>query len=53
MSPGHNSVIKYAPRCSNLTTDPKHADILKTLKKQLAEWCKTQNDKIALKHLTE
>jgi N-sulfoglucosamine sulfohydrolase len=38
---------------NNLAADPKHANILKTLRKQLAEWCKTQDDKAALKHLTE
>jgi N-sulfoglucosamine sulfohydrolase len=38
---------------SNLADDPEHANVLKSLKKQLAQWCKTQGDKAALKQLSE
>jgi len=36
---------------NNLAGDPEQATVLKSLRKQLAQWCKTQNDKLPLKHL--
>jgi len=38
---------------NNLAGNPKSSQLLKSLKRQLAEWCKTQGDKSALEHLTE
>lgn len=37
----------------NLAKDQKHAGLLKSLRKQLAQWCKSQNDKLPLRHLNE
>jgi len=37
----------------NLADNPEQARLLKSLRHQLAEWCKTQGDMIPLKHLTE
>ena len=37
----------------NLAGNPESSQLLKSLRKQLAEWCKTQGDKIPLEHLTE
>jgi len=37
----------------NLAGEPEQAELLKSLKKQLAEWCKTQGDTLPLKDLTE
>jgi len=37
----------------NLAQDSEHAGILSALKRQLAEWCQKQGDKIPLKDLTE
>jgi arylsulfatase A-like enzyme len=36
---------------NNLADDPKHAELLKSLKAQVTEWCKTQDDVEALKKL--
>jgi arylsulfatase A-like enzyme len=36
---------------NNLATDPKHAELLKSLKTQVTEWCRTQDDVEALKKL--
>ena len=36
---------------NNLADDPKHAELLKSLKTQLTEWCRTQGDVEALKKL--
>jgi hypothetical protein len=38
---------------NNLAADPKQAELLKSLRTQLAAWCKTQGDTLPLKHLTE
>ncbi len=38
---------------NNLADNPEFSQLIKSLKKQLAEWCKTQGDKLALEHLTE
>jgi len=37
----------------NLAQNVEHADILKSLKRQLVDWCKTQGDTIPLNYLTE
>ncbi len=37
----------------NLADNPEQEQLLKSLKEQLAEWCKTQGDTIPLEHLTE
>ncbi len=37
----------------NLAKNPEHAGLLKSLRNQLAEWCKTQGDSIPSKYLTE
>jgi arylsulfatase A-like enzyme len=36
---------------NNLADDPKHGELLKSLKAQLTEWCRTQDDVEALKRL--
>lgn len=38
---------------NNLAGDPDQADLLKSLRGKLAEWCKTQGDEIPVGHLTE
>lgn len=38
---------------NNLAGSPEQADLLKSFRKQLAEWCKTQGDKVPLERLTE
>ena len=37
----------------NLAKNPKYARLLTSLRQQLADWCKTQGEKIPLVHLTE
>lgn len=37
----------------NLADVPEEADLLKALRRDLAEWCTAQGDKLALEHLTE
>lgn len=36
----------------NLIDDPKHLKLVKSLKKQLVQWCKQQDDTPGLEHLT-
>lgn len=38
---------------NNLADDPSQAELVKSLKKQLADWCKAQGDTLALEHLTD
>jgi arylsulfatase A-like enzyme len=38
---------------NNLAGNPEQTNLLKLLRRQLAEWCKTQGDKLALAHLIE
>jgi N-sulfoglucosamine sulfohydrolase len=38
---------------NNLANNPEQATLLRSLRQQLAEWCKTQDDTIPLKYLTE
>ena len=38
---------------NNLADNPAQSDLLKILRRDLAEWCKSQGDKVALEHLTE
>ena len=38
---------------NNLAGNPESSKLLKSLKKQLAEWCKIQGDKQGLEHLTK
>ncbi len=38
---------------NNLADNPEYSQLLKSLRKQLAQWRKTQNDTVPLDHLTE
>jgi len=38
---------------NNLAGHPEQEDLLRSLRKQLAQWCETQGDKLALTFLTE
>jgi arylsulfatase A-like enzyme len=46
-------VIKDPFEMNNLAENPEQAKLLKSLRQQLAEWCRIQGDTIPLKYLTE
>jgi arylsulfatase A-like enzyme len=46
-------VISDPFEMNNLADNPEQKDLLGSLRRQLAEWCTTQGDKLALTHLTE